>query len=425
MKFPKLVITLLSLLCLNQGVNATTFRVLFLGNSYTEVNDLPQIISNIASSNGDSLSYLSYTPGGHTLQNHFTDPISISLINQGSWDFVVLQEQSQLPSFPLGQVQISVYPYARQLDSLITLNNPCAETVFYMTWGREFGDASNCSSWPPVCTYEGMDSLLRLRYLEMAFNNNAIVSPVGALWNHIRMNYPTIELYQIDESHPSVEGSYAAACCFYASIFRKDPTTITYDFGIHQPKVDWIRQAAKNIVFNNMSDWFIGNYDPKSNYNYMNLGGNAVTFENVSSNSVSYRWDFNDGSYSTLKDPIHYFSGVGLYDVALVSYNCSYSDTNVIIVNVTNTDIQQLSDINGIVLYPNPATDFIEINGIPQGHTNCTLQIVNLLGEVVLNSKIDTTSDFKVDVQNLQDGFYFVNITSREGFLKSIPFVLK
>ena len=251
MKFPKLVMTLLSLLCLNKGANASLFRVLFLGNSYTDVNDLPQIISNIASSNGDSLSYLSYAPGGYTLQNHSTDPVSVSLINQGNWDFVVLQEQSQLPSFPLGQVQISVYPYARFLDSLITSNNPCAETIFYMTWGREFGDASNCSSWPPVCTYEGMDSLLRLRYLEMAFNNNSIVSPVGAVWNHIRQNYPTIQLYQIDESHPSNEGSYAAACCFYASIFRKDPTTVTYDFGIHPPNGAWIRQAAKDVVFNN------------------------------------------------------------------------------------------------------------------------------------------------------------------------------
>ncbi len=423
MKFPKLVITVLSLLCLNRSVNATTFRVLFLGNSYTAVNDLPQIISNIASSNGDSLSYLSYSPGGHTFQNHFTDPISISLINQGNWDFVVLQEQSQLPSFPIGQVQISVYPYARLLDSLITLNNPCAETIFYMTWGREFGDASNCSSWPPVCTYEGMDSLLRLRYLEMAFNNNSIVSPVGAVWNHIRQTYPNIELYQIDESHPSNQGSYAAACCFYASIFRKDPTTVTFDFGIHPPNAGRIRQAAKEIVFNNMTDWFIGTYDPKANYNYMNLGGNAVSFDNASSNSVSYRWDFNDGSVSTLKDPIHYFSSTGIYDVSLVTFNCSYSDTNVMSVNVTNTSVVQMNDPYRIVLSPNPATDFIEINGIPQGHTNCTLELINLLGEVV--HKFELRNELKFDVQNLQDGFYFANITSNDGFLKSIPFILK
>jgi hypothetical protein len=425
MKFPKLVITVLSLLCLNQSINATTFRVLFLGNSYTGVNDLPRIISNIASSAGDSMSYLSYSPGGYTLQNHYTDPVSISLINQGNWDFVVLQEQSQLPSFPIGQVQISVYPYARQLDSLISLNNPCAETMYYMTWGRKYGDASNCSSWPPVCTYEGMDSLLSLRYLSMAFDNNGIVSPVGAVWNYIRQNHPSVELYQSDESHPSNAGSYAAACCFYASIFRKDPTTITYDFGIHLPAAAFIRQAAKEIVFNNMADWFIGSYDPKARYNYLNLGGNSVSFANASSNSVSYRWDFNDGSISTLKDPIHYFSSTGLYDVSLVTYNCSYSDTNIMEVNVTNTDIDQMNDQSRVVLSPNPATDFIEIHGLPQGHTNCTLEIINLLGEVVHKFDLQNETDLKFDVRNLQNGFYFANITSNDGFLKSIPFVLK
>ena len=50
-----------------------------------------------------------------------------------------------------------------------------------MTWGRENGDQSNCQSWPPVCTYEGMDDLLRERYMIMANDNNALVAPVGAV----------------------------------------------------------------------------------------------------------------------------------------------------------------------------------------------------------------------------------------------------
>lgn len=72
-----------------------------------------------------------------------------------------------------------------------------------------------------MCTYAGMDSLLHLRYMMMAEDNHAVVSPVGAVWNYIRANFPLIELYSPDESHPSVAGSYAAACCFYTSIFRK------------------------------------------------------------------------------------------------------------------------------------------------------------------------------------------------------------
>ena len=203
-------------------------KVLFIGNSYTYVNDLPALLSNVAQSAGDSVIYDSNCIGGSTLQLHSTNSTTLQKIAQGNFDFVVLQEQSQLPSFPLSQVQTSVYPYAITLDSLINVANSCTETVFYMTWGRKNGDASNCPNWPPVCTYSGMDSLLRLRYMQMANNNNAIISPVGAVWRHIRNNYPNIELYNADESHPSLEGSYAAACTFYSILFRKNPSQISF-----------------------------------------------------------------------------------------------------------------------------------------------------------------------------------------------------
>ena len=186
-------------------------RALFLGNSYTYVNNLPQMVADVASSTGDSLIFDSNTPGGYTLEGHSTNATSLAKIAMGNWDYVVLQEQSQRPSFPINQVITDVFPYARFLDSVINAQNICAETAFYMTWGRKNGDASNCAVWPPVCTYSGMDSLLRLRYMMMADSNDAIVSPVGAVWNFIRQNYPLIELYQADESHPSVAGSYAAA----------------------------------------------------------------------------------------------------------------------------------------------------------------------------------------------------------------------
>ena len=79
----------------------------------------------------------SQTPGGATLQDHANNPNVTSDINQGNWDYVVLQEQSQLPSFPDSQVQNQVYPYALQLSNLIKTANPCGNVIFYMTQGRK------------------------------------------------------------------------------------------------------------------------------------------------------------------------------------------------------------------------------------------------------------------------------------------------
>ncbi|MFM7015203.1 MAG: DUF4886 domain-containing protein, partial [Bacteroidota bacterium] len=257
-------------------------KVLFIGNSYTYVNDLPMLLSNVAQSTGDSIIYDSNCIGGYTFQLHSTNATTMQKIAQGNFDFVVLQEQSQLPSFPISQVQSSVYPYAQQLDSLITAANPCTETVFYMTWGRKNGDASNCPNWPPVCTYSGMDSLLRLRYMTMSTNNNAVVSPVGAVWRYIRNNYPNIELYNADESHPSLAGSYAAACTFYSVILRKDPTQISFISTLDSTDALNIRNAVKLVAFDSLSFWNVGNYDLNVNFTYSFGSPNGIILMNQS-----------------------------------------------------------------------------------------------------------------------------------------------
>ena len=159
-----------------------TKHALFLGNSYTSVNNLPALTAAVATSAGDTLIYDSNLIGGYTLQQHSVDATSLSKIMLGTWDYVVLQEQSQLPSFPISQVETNVFPYARKLDSIINLYNPCAETMFYMTWGRKTGDSFNWPTCPPGCTSSVMDGLLHLRYVMMADSNTAAAWAVGAVW---------------------------------------------------------------------------------------------------------------------------------------------------------------------------------------------------------------------------------------------------
>ena len=244
------------------GQVSDSIKVLFLGNSYTYVNTLPAMVAECAASDEKEIIQSSNTPGGYTFQGHLTNATSQDLIQQGDWDFVVLQEQSQIPSFPLDQVEVECFPFAAQLNDSILHYNPCAETVFYMTWGRQNGDAQNCGSWPPVCTYEGMDDLLNERYRIMAEDNQAIISPVGAVWRYIRTNNPEINLYNPDGSHPSIEGTYAAAISFYTILFREDPTTLTYNSTVDPATAAIIRDAVKAVVFDDLlEEWHVGEYD--------------------------------------------------------------------------------------------------------------------------------------------------------------------
>ena len=135
-------------------------KVLFIGDSYISVNNLPLTVANMAKGHGDTLIYDSNTPGGTTFQGQCSNTTTLAKIAQGGWDYVVLQAQSEEPSFPPSQVQTDTYPYAHRLDSLIHAVDSCTETVFYMTWGHQNGDPPNCAGYPQICTYSGMQDRL-------------------------------------------------------------------------------------------------------------------------------------------------------------------------------------------------------------------------------------------------------------------------
>jgi len=206
------------------------------------------------------------------------------MIRQGGWDYVVLQEFSQYPSEPLTWVQANVFPYVQYLDNQINTFNAGVETMFYMTWGRRDGDADRCSRLPEVCTYEGMDDLTRDRYMMMAQNYHGVVSPVGAVWRYIRQNYPAIELYDTDGSHPSQAGSYAGACCFYTAIFRKDPSLITYNYTLSSSTAAIIRNAVREVVYNHLSIWYL---EQSTNYTIYATAGSGGTISPSGSQTLT------------------------------------------------------------------------------------------------------------------------------------------
>lgn len=387
----------------------TTLKVLFLGNSYTSVNDLPGLTALVAKSACDSLIYSSNTPGGYTFNQHSTDATSVSQINQGEWDYVVLQEQSQYPSFPDAQVQSEVFPYATALNDMIIAADSCTETVFYMTWGRKNGDASNCAAWPPVCTYEGMDSLLHLRYMMMAQNNNAEVSPVGAVWHYLRTNAPAIELYSADESHPSPAGSYAAACTFYTSMFRKSPLNITYNYSLSAGDADIIRNAVKTVVFDSLANWYNTDEIPQAMFSHLN-STTPVQFVNSSTNAMDYFWNFGDGTSSSEENPTHDYPYDGMYTVTLIASACGLNDTVSETFWVATLGIESAE--YSIRIFPNPVKNILtittesEISGVT---------IYDASGRIVLAKNIIRCQNAEVDLSSLEDGIYFVRVETQTG----------
>jgi len=317
-------------------------EVLFIGNSYTAFNNLPDLVKQIALSFGDSLIYDSSTPGGATFNTHTNNTQTLTKINQQQWDYVVLQAQSQEPSFSAGQVANDTYPYAEILVDSIHANSSCTEPLFFMTWGRKYGDQQNCQFYPPICTYLGMQKRLRESYLEMTFNDSASCAPVGMAWKASIPIDSTINLYSSDNSHPSIYGSYLAACTFYASIFKKSPVGSSFwPAAIDSNTAYSLQQIGSSTVLDSLAVWNIFNAD----FSFMQTN-NSISCTNLSSNYENLIWDFGDGTSSFDEDPIHVYSNGGVYTItlsALTNGGCLLDTLSVnITVNIISTEINEV-----------------------------------------------------------------------------------
>ncbi len=342
----------------------TPVKVLFIGNSYTASNNLPKRIQELASAMGDSLYYDVSVFGGYTFNLHSTNTTTLSKIHSDTWDYVVLQEQSQIPALSPAYVSANCFPYAHKLDSVITKHNACTETVFFMTWGRKNGDAMNCGSYPPVCTYNGMQARLRQSYLQMAVNEHGSVAPVGAAWKMVRDSFPTIELYEPDESHPSEQGTYLATCVFYCTFFKKNCVGSSYTFGSVTPaEALQLQYAATRVTLDSLATWQGTGDIPDAKFVY-SLTGATATFTNQSMNATQYLWNFGDSFTSTSVNPVHTYSSAGTYIVTLqASADTCKTFTAVDTVTVLPLQIRE-NEVKSWKVYPNPVTDkvYIETN---------------------------------------------------------------
>jgi len=392
------------------GLSQDNKKVLFIGNSYTA--GLPQMIEQMALSVGDTLEAFESSAGGQRLSGHLLNQQTKDEITNKNWDYVVLQEQSQLPSFPDSQVEKDCYPYAKLLCDLIYKDNSCKKAMFYMTWGRKNGDQANCGFFKPLCTYKGMDSMLRLRYEYMARVNKAELSPVGAVWREVRESFPTIELYSPDESHPSQEGMYASACCFYASLFRKNPMTIAETMGLDSLTALNIRKSAKKIVFDSLLRWKIGEYDLTADFSFTTNSRYEYVFKNESRNNTKQLWEF-EFTTDTSSNPTFGFTKEGKQTVKLTTYNSCDTITIEKEIDIFGLGIGD-TEGNKLGIYPNPAKENIKVQ-LPKASLIEDILILSIDGKMLYKERLGEKREvLELNMESLSTGVYFLVVRTNE-----------
>jgi hypothetical protein len=240
---------LLILIFFSTSAFADSTNVLFIGNSYVFVNDLPVLFKDLSYFGGKNIHAEMEAPGGYTLENHLGTVRTIDAIKRGIWNYVILQEQSQTPVIEYLRYN-SMYPSAAKLDSIIKLFNPGAVTVFYMTWGRKNGGQqcidTSCS--PVFTSYFHMQDSVKSSYTIISNTLSALLAPCGEAWRTARLIRPYVNLWDADESHPTLEGSYLNACVFFAKIFNQTPVGLAYNGGLPDSLALFYQQCAWQTV---------------------------------------------------------------------------------------------------------------------------------------------------------------------------------
>jgi hypothetical protein len=230
-------------------ISGPALHILFVGNSYIFVNDLPKVFAQLAAAGGHKVTTGMMANGGWTLAHHANSAETLNAIQASKWDYVIMHEQSQIPAFEQSRRE-TMYPAARYLVPIVKQRG--AAPVFFLTWAHRQG-------WPErgMPDYESMQAQIEQGYLEIARELDVAVAPVGQAWSRARREYPELELWQGDGSHPSELGTYLAASVFYAVIFRQSPEGLKCPGSIPPETARRIQGIAAKVVLENPKQWNI------------------------------------------------------------------------------------------------------------------------------------------------------------------------
>ena len=216
-------------------------KILFVGNSHTYTNDLPGMFFEMAQAGGHGVDVYDLTEGSYTLQR-FSDPedelgeILTDALQSEPWDFVVLQENTN--AAVAFNAKKDMYPYARKLDEMIKAAG--GQTAFLMTWAPEEGAGA--------FSREMVQGQLAAGYRTIAEELDALLIPGGEVFAKALEQNEELQLWGEDGQHPSVEGTYLAACTAYALLFQETPVGNPYLADLDQDKAQELQGMAQAFI---------------------------------------------------------------------------------------------------------------------------------------------------------------------------------
>lgn len=181
----------------------TGISVLFIGNGYSAINDLPGVVQALLDSAGPRPNH---TEGevmlGLSLEDHWRLGTGQQWIDKGGWDYVIMQ---QGPSIAEGHASLLKYTalFAPEIRSVGA--KPAVWEV-----------------WPIPDSTETFDAIWA-SYKEAADSIDGLMVPAADTWQEAWSLDPSLEFYQDDHASPTPLGTWAVGLTIAAGLTRKDP----------------------------------------------------------------------------------------------------------------------------------------------------------------------------------------------------------
>ena len=220
-------------------------KVLFIGNSATYVNEIPQTLSRLAGELGYVIETEQITPGGCELFRHADDTADhgktvFSEISKG-YDIVFLQDNGNCVS--TDEKRESCISASKRLCDAIKKSG--ARPSFYVRppYGK---DKAGRNPFEQCAAFDELFSNIALENeAECVYVNRAFAYAIKHL---------SYDLWGDDHAHTGKFGAYLIVCTFFASIFGVSATALS-DNGLDHPDALALQSVADKIVFDKVIPW--------------------------------------------------------------------------------------------------------------------------------------------------------------------------
>ena len=208
-------------------------KLLFVGNSFTYFNNslhghLRKLLLADDPSTQDTHFIKAMTISGEELASH--EGGLRQMLELYSWDVVVLQGHSLEAVEP--ERRPGLQSAAAKLAGMVRESG--ARPVIFMTWA--YSDRPE------------MTPVLRSVYTALGAELGVMVVPVGLAFADALEAIPGVVLHHPDKVHPSLEGTYLAACVFFAALYGKSPEGIAYTAGLDETLALELQRSAWRTV---------------------------------------------------------------------------------------------------------------------------------------------------------------------------------